>query len=194
MGLIKCEECSKEISSEAEACPYCGYKKKKAGCLAAIGYGIIAVIVISLIGQCSLNSKNDNAEKSTKADQEYLAKLTPEQREKELKTRSDLKEMEEKRVAKEKREESNRSFMAYQSFKAVRSSLNDPDSLIIESITSNEKGTVICIDYRAKNAYGGYIKSYVTYMNGKPSTSAESWNANCRKEMYDYSYVKEMKL
>ena len=190
MSLIKCEECNKEISSEAASCPHCGFKKKKAGCLTAIGYGIVVVIAISLIGQCSLNS---NTDKLKKADQDYLDKLTPEQREKELKTRESLKELEDKRVAKEKKQESNRSFMAYQSFKAVRSSLNDPDSLIIESISVNEAGTIVCIDYRAKNAYGGYVKSYVAYINGKPSNSAESWNSNCRKGMFDYSYVKKMK-
>lgn len=27
--LIKCKECGKEISSQAEICPYCGYKNEK---------------------------------------------------------------------------------------------------------------------------------------------------------------------
>ena len=193
MGLIKCEECNKEISSEADSCPHCGFKNKKAGCLTVFGYGLVVVIILSLIGQCSSSNKNSEADKSKKADQEYLAKLTPDEREKELKIRENLKGLEEKRIAKEKKQESNRSFMAYQSLKAVRSSLNDPDSLIIQSITANELGTVVCIDYRAKNAYGGYVKSYVTFMNGKPSDSAESWNSNCRKGMYDYSYIKGMK-
>ena len=30
MALIKCKECKKEISSTANACPNCGFKKKKA--------------------------------------------------------------------------------------------------------------------------------------------------------------------
>ena len=29
MALINCEECKKEISSEADACPNCGFKIKK---------------------------------------------------------------------------------------------------------------------------------------------------------------------
>ena len=192
MALVKCEECQKEISSEAKACPHCGFKKEKTGCLGVFGYGIIVVIALSLIGQCSMNNKNDNVEKAAKADKEYLATLAPEDREKELATRSKLKDLEDKRIAKEKKEESNRSFMAYQAFKVLRSSLNDPDSLNIESITTNEKATIVCIDYRAKNGFGGYVKSYVTYINGKPNTSAESWNANCTKGMLNYTYVKRM--
>lgn len=30
MALIKCVECNKEISTEADFCPNCGYKKKTA--------------------------------------------------------------------------------------------------------------------------------------------------------------------
>lgn len=55
MALVKCEECSKEISSQAESCPYCGYKPKKTGCLGVIGYGILVVIGISLLSQFALD-------------------------------------------------------------------------------------------------------------------------------------------
>lgn len=47
-----------------------------------IGYGLLIVIAISLIGQCTMS---DNVAKLEKADKDYLAKLTPEDREKELK-------------------------------------------------------------------------------------------------------------
>lgn len=76
MALIKCKECGKEISSEAEACPHCGYKPKKAGCLAAIGIGILAVIVVSLIGRCSLRSDAE------KAAPQAVSKVPPESPEK----------------------------------------------------------------------------------------------------------------
>ena len=61
MALINCKECKKEISSEAEACPYCGYKKKKVGCLGTIGYVLLGLFVIALIGRCSLGSYAEKA-------------------------------------------------------------------------------------------------------------------------------------
>lgn len=55
MALIKCEECGEEISSEAEACPHCGYKEKKIGCLGIIGYLILGFFLIGLLGKYALD-------------------------------------------------------------------------------------------------------------------------------------------
>jgi hypothetical protein len=194
MSIVECKECFKNISSKADACPHCGFKKKKIGCLGVIGYGIVGLFLVGVFANYASDSKkNDLAAKSAQLDQESLAKMTPDQRQLELKRRSDIKEAEESQKAKEKKDSSNRAFMAYQSLKALRSSLRDPDSLQIESLNVDEIGTVVCIDYRAKNGFGGYDKSYVTFVKGSPSKSSEAWNANCRNPMYDYKHVKNMK-
>jgi len=53
MALIKCTECHKDMSSSAEACPHCGFKERKTGCLGVIGYLILALIVLGVITRCS---------------------------------------------------------------------------------------------------------------------------------------------
>jgi DNA-directed RNA polymerase subunit RPC12/RpoP len=49
MSLLKCHECSNEVSSEAKACPKCGAKVKKPTSL-------IAKIVLALLGVAILSS------------------------------------------------------------------------------------------------------------------------------------------
>jgi hypothetical protein len=69
MALIKCKECGKEISNEAEACPHCGKKNKKAE---GLGCGTLIVVLIGgfilmscLGGSSSNNSKSgDNSTSS----------------------------------------------------------------------------------------------------------------------------------
>jgi hypothetical protein len=46
MALIKCKECSKEISSEAATCPHCGVKVKKSS---SLGSGCLLVLVIVVV-------------------------------------------------------------------------------------------------------------------------------------------------
>ena len=65
MALIKCEECGKEISSQADACPHCGYKKEKTGCLGMIGYLIIGLFFVGIISKCSLKSDSEKVTSST---------------------------------------------------------------------------------------------------------------------------------
>ncbi|MBU1625924.1 zinc ribbon domain-containing protein [bacterium] len=49
MTLIKCKECGKEISSEAEVCPNCGYQNTGCGTFVMIVLAIItAAILLSL--------------------------------------------------------------------------------------------------------------------------------------------------
>lgn len=50
MSLIKCPDCSKDVSSEAEKCPHCGRSIKKnqsaTGVLAAIIIGLILGVLL----------------------------------------------------------------------------------------------------------------------------------------------------
>lgn len=67
MALIKCPECGRSFSDQADACPDCGYptpgkkpKKKKSNIAGGILAGIFAVIillVLALIGVVMLASK-----------------------------------------------------------------------------------------------------------------------------------------
>lgn len=180
MALIKCKECGNQISTEASSCPQCGAKNKKSGgCLSIIGYIAVFIFATSLLGKCALDGDKDKAAETEKA---RLATMTPAQIEAEKKAKE--QEESEKRA---------RNLMSKLALDSLKNSLNDPSSLEIEKITANKKGTVVCIDYRAKNAFGGLIRSYVTFVNGKPSKDAGVWNTNCAvKGLYDTSFVKLM--
>jgi hypothetical protein len=54
MALINCQECAKQISSEASICPNCGFKlKKSSGSLRILGYFILAIVGLMLLGKCA---------------------------------------------------------------------------------------------------------------------------------------------
>lgn len=64
MALQKCKECGNEISKSAAACPKCGAKVKKTGCLTKIVAGFLILMAIGVIA--NLGSKNkDNVSTTT---------------------------------------------------------------------------------------------------------------------------------
>ena len=67
MALIKCLECSHEISDKAKSCPKCGYelnvprKKSIRGCSSLIGYVLIGFLALAIIGMI-FSDDNDATE------------------------------------------------------------------------------------------------------------------------------------
>ncbi len=51
MALKKCPECARDISTTAKSCPNCGYtSKKKSGCLPFLGYSVLIVVGLGILG------------------------------------------------------------------------------------------------------------------------------------------------
>lgn len=66
MSLIKCKECGKEVSSEAEVCPHCGVKvasKSSIGCGPIIGIALLIGFIALIFG--GGNSSNTSGSNST---------------------------------------------------------------------------------------------------------------------------------
>lgn len=172
MALISCKECGKQISSDAKVCPNCGVKNGKPFWKPVlIGlFGLIVVINLT-------NSFYDS--KANKRQEARLAAMTPEQRQVEIKKKED-----------ERRNSESRAINSATAVSSLKSSLREPSSLQLDWVGVNEKGSIVCIDYRAKNGFGGYAKEYITFINGKSSKSADTWNANCaNKPLYDYKHI-----
>jgi hypothetical protein len=74
--------------------------------------------------------------------------------------------------------------------KSVRSSLRDPESFVVEFVGVNEDSTVACVEYRAKNGFGGMNKEFAVYAKDKISQSPESWNKYCRTNFYDMKHAR----
>lgn len=66
---------------------------------------------------------------------------------------------------------------------AVRESLRDPDSLVVESLYYRVTGYAVCMRYRARNGFNGYNQGYVVaFRDGKLSRDPREFNAACTGE------------
>lgn len=75
--------------------------------------------------------------------------------------------------------------------KTVKAALRNPDSVQWGGMLANDDASVICIEYRAQNGFGGMNLEYVAFAKGKLQTSAEAWNKHCaEKKMYDMKRAK----
>jgi len=53
MAMTKCKECGNEISTKADACPKCGAKIRRTGCLTmGIAILIALVVLFMIVGSC----------------------------------------------------------------------------------------------------------------------------------------------
>src|SRR6476469_7596301 len=124
MALVACSECSKEVSTQARACPHCGAKRaKSAGPIAYIFAGLFFLIVFK---SCSIERRadtrtSDQIAAANAAEKDYQARLV-----------------------------SAATVMA-----SIKASLRDPQSVQWSSVKSDAEGTVVCVEYRARNGFGG---------------------------------------
>ncbi|HEY3658239.1 MAG TPA: hypothetical protein VGL34_24990 [Steroidobacteraceae bacterium] len=136
MALVKCRECGKQISSDAEACPSCGRKKPKA--TSTLTWIIAGIFAFSIITAISNSGKSEDAEAAR------LAAMTPEQRASEATVKA----------ATEKR-----SSAQYACKEFVKRSLNDPDAAQFDDASAyfTEKQAVdkfrVEVTVRAKNGF-----------------------------------------
>lgn len=77
MALVKCMECSKEISDTAKTCPHCGYKFGKGlgtgGVVFMVGIAVIVIAMITGVTRPSSAPVN-TAEDEAKAKMAEIAK------------------------------------------------------------------------------------------------------------------------
>ncbi|MGO9768839.1 MAG: hypothetical protein ACLPSW_04650 [Roseiarcus sp.] len=73
---------------------------------------------------------------------------------------------------------------------AVKRGLNDPDSLQWDDLHSNEDGTVVCAEFRARNVFGGMVRKYLTVTPTHSSESVAEWNKHCTGNgFFDQNHV-----
>ncbi len=94
-----------------------------------------------------------------------------------------------KKQEQEKANDTKRYVLAKLLAKSLKDSMRDPDSFVVESLRVNDDGTVACVEYRAKNGFGGMNREFAVYKKEKITKDAGAWNASCMKPMHDLGYA-----
>lgn len=132
--------------------------------------GLGALIIVLAIGYLAISKTNTNYS-STNIKPTEIKPLTPEVIQK------------------------NRQFqVAAGTLLAYKKHLNDPDSFVAETITANKDASIICLVYRAKNGFGGYVRHTIVFKSLLPMDSEKTWNKECMSNPInsdDITYVKD---
>jgi hypothetical protein len=164
MALIKCKECSKEVSSQAKSCPHCGVKLRM-GFFSKLILGFFAFFFLMGILGSVIGSNSDSARKTKQEefDKKYNSSRTPEQialAEKAQRAFNDL------------------ASARYACHEFVIKALHDPGSAEMDSFNQHpaelkKDGTyLVQVTGRAKNGFGALRK--VTF-NCRTSKVGNTW-------------------
>lgn len=96
----------------------------------------------------------------------------------------------EQRVAEEKDRvlSSQRSAVTLVALSTIKKHLRNPASVQWGNVLANDDGSVVCIEYRAQNGFGGMNLSKTAIIKGVVTTTAADWNKNCAgKQLNDVS-------
>lgn len=76
---------------------------------------------------------------------------------------------------------------------AIKVAARDPQSVEFSSISGTRDASVVCVEYRARNGFGGLNKEIVVSVKGKLSQRPADWNRHCaNKPLDDYFYARRM--
>jgi len=129
MALIKCEECGKQISDEAESCPSCGAKPEKMGFFRKVFLVLFALVVISFM------MKESNPPKTSKPEESPTASVEDK---------------------KKREEEQAKQLSILLRISALREEMKNPPSFeLVEAINLNNG--MLCVTYRGTNGFGGVV-------------------------------------
>lgn len=76
---------------------------------------------------------------------------------------------------------------------AIKQTLRDPESVRWEQIFTSENGDLVCIEYRAKNGFGGYEGALMVLDGKDVFTAAKDWESRCvGRAVFDTGKVKAL--
>lgn len=158
-NIAECVDCGGTVSRLADKCPHCGRPFGEAPAKTKLSSIIIAGVV-GLFILAGIVKSND----ATQKENARRAALSPADR---------AAEDEAKRL------ESVRADAVYVARRALKASLRDPDSLELGSVRANRDGTLVCMEYRARNGFGGLNKEILVVRSGTASQELRDWNKHC---------------
>ncbi len=188
MALVRCIECGKEISTQAEACPNCGRKWPKRTSVATwivvafLGFGVL----MGIFANISNSSKRDEQQATqAKAEEAYAARLaamTPAQRAAEIKHDADMAAQ----IAMVTKANAEADGARYACKDFVKRSLNDPDAAQFDDASDyyieRQSGGrfLVQVKMRAKNGFNALRHIAVNCVTRR---SGENWVAISVKQI-----------
>lgn len=158
MSIITCHECGEKVSTAAKACPSCGAKPKKPVGLAGI---LLAILIGVILFQCTKTANQIAERPTTRAPSKTPEQLAAEQAE---------------AAAEKKRYMTTASAVEF-----VMKHARNPSSVVIELAGASDDSSIVCIQYRAQNGFGGMSRETISLVNGKIGSDPKQWNKNCLK-------------
>ena len=160
MALIKCKECSEQVSSDAKACPHCGTKKfKPPGVGDFIGLVFVILFMIGYYKSSEQRTKDAEAKAAVvAAEVTRVAALPPEQQKIEA-------EKNRRKIASEE-EADRKGHAAPACMRAIELKLKDPSSAEFDDIRTStvekrkkDGAYVVTIGVKARNSFNGITYS-----------------------------------
>lgn len=181
MTLARCRKCGKIASTAAKTCPHCGARNptkkpvspffKLAGAFA--GTALLLGVVESTGLRTSLSQTKIDL---PKIDLPRIQIAAP----------APIAE------SPVKKREKHRFDATVAVASTLKQSMDNPHSLVWETILSDDDARVICFEYRVKDNQGDYSREYITYADGKASEAPEDWNKHCAgKKLNNMILVKD---
>ncbi len=177
MALIKCHECGKKVSTEATVCPACGAavkipepKQVGASRNRIVKWVLVIVALYALGGiiKAVMEASKSPEELKQDAESNQAAQLK--------KAEHDKQAVISMRRAK----------IAAIAAQTIQQAARNPASVIWEGILANDDASVVCIEMRAQNGFGGMNIESMAVINGEIKTSDTAWNKNCaNKTLFD---------
>lgn len=177
MALIKCHECGKKVSTEATVCPACGAavkvpEPKQAGASRnrVVKWVLIIIALYALGGiiKAAMDASKSPEELKQEAEANQAAQLKKEEHEKQAVINM------------------RRAKIAALAAQTIRQAARNPASVTWEDILTNDDASVVCIEMRAQNGFGGMNIESMAVINGEIKTSDAAWNKNCaNKTLHD---------
>jgi hypothetical protein len=76
---------------------------------------------------------------------------------------------------------------------ALKRGLNDPGSMEWNLVTANDDGSIVCAEFRARNAFNALILKKLAVVNGQSTEDASIWNRRCAdKPQHDLTSFAEV--
>jgi len=73
----------------------------------------------------------------------------------------------------------------------LKKSTRNPDSFQLDAVGANDDASIVCVNYRGQNGFGGISVETVVFNNGKASKSEKDWNIFCAGQpLHDMKHVR----